>query len=168
MATVASRAYLKRTAAEKRRRESSDWWTPSIDSSRCYLAPTTPGFRPELHRVRKELASRYYQLMMGHAVIAPYLKFKIKTSDCDTCWWCEIGKRQTREHLFKECLHWKNEIKELWKKVQREMGWRNVRWKPISALFNERKATGAILDFLDKTGVGKMRGGVNPEDYDED
>jgi hypothetical protein len=41
-------------------------------------------------------------------------------------------------------------------------------WKPISALFDERKATGTILDFLDKTGVGKMRDGVNPEDYDED
>jgi hypothetical protein len=81
---------------------------------------------------------------------------------------CEIGKRQTREHLFKECLHWKNEIKELWRKVQRETGWRNVRWKPISALFDERKATGTILDVLDKTGVGKMRDGVNPEDYDED
>lgn len=85
MLHIASRAYLKRTAAEKRYRESSDWWAPSIASSRGYLARKTPGFCPELHRVRKVLASRYYQLMMGHAVIAPYLKYKIQTSDSDTC-----------------------------------------------------------------------------------
>lgn len=103
---------------------------------------------------------------MGHVFIAPYLKYKIKTSDSDTCWWCEIGKRQTREYLFKKCIHWKVEIKVLWRRVQREVGWRNYRWKPISELFNERRATGAISEFLDKTGVGKMRGGVDPEDYD--
>jgi hypothetical protein len=90
--------------------------------------------------------------MMGHAVIASYLKYKIKTSDSDTCWWCDIGIRQTREHLFKECLHWKKEIKELWRRVQRESGWRQYRWKPVSVLFNEKKATGAILEFLEKTG----------------
>jgi hypothetical protein len=143
MAAVASRAYLKRTVTEKRRRESSDWWAPSIESSRGYLPPKTPGFRPELHRVRKVLASRYYRLMMGHAVIAPYLKYKIKTSDSDTCCWCDIGIRQSREHLFQECLHWKREITELWRRVQRESGWRQYRWRPISALFNERKATAA-------------------------
>jgi hypothetical protein len=32
------------------------------------------------------------------------------------------------------------------------------RWKPISALFNERKATGAILEFSEKLVVGTMRG----------
>ncbi|KAI5802362.1 hypothetical protein FPQ18DRAFT_300497 [Pyronema domesticum] len=75
----------------------------------------------------------------------------IKKSDSDECWWCEIGKRQTREHLFKECLHWKVEITELWRRVSKDVGWRNHRWKPISSLFNEKKATGAILEFLDKT-----------------
>jgi hypothetical protein len=85
MANVASRAILKRRAAENKSREASTWWTPSIERSRGYLARKTPGFRPELRYVRKVLASRYYQLMMGHAVIAPYLKYKIKTSDSDTC-----------------------------------------------------------------------------------
>jgi hypothetical protein len=41
-----------------------------------------------------------------------------------------------------------------------------VRWKCISALFNVIAVTGAILNFLDKTGVGKMRGGINPEEVD--
>lgn len=151
VATYVSRAFLKRLVAETRRKDSSDWWTPSIARSHGYRPPKTLGFRPELHKVRKELASRYYQRMTGHAVIAPYLKYKIKKSDSDECWWCEIGKRQTREHLFKECLHWKVEITELWRRVSKDVGWRNHRWKPISSLFNEKKATGAILEFLDKT-----------------
>jgi hypothetical protein len=128
LTNVASAAYLKCRAAEKKRSEAVEWATPSIVASRDYKAPKTPRFRPELHRVRKELPSRYYQLMTGHTVIAPYLKYKIKTADSDECWWCEVpGKRQSREHLFKECLHWKEEIKELWRKVRRVTGWQNVR-----------------------------------------
>ncbi|KAI5786256.1 hypothetical protein FPQ18DRAFT_308810 [Pyronema domesticum] len=132
------------------------------------LSEKTTNFRPELHRVRKELASRFYQLMMGHAVIAPYLKYKIKTSDSDICWWCDAEKRLTREHLFKECQGWKDEIKELWKRVEWEAGWKNYRHKPISALFNDSRAMSAILEFLDKTGVGKMRGGMGQEAFAED
>lgn len=48
------------------------------------------------------------------------------------------------------------------------MGWRHYRHKPISALFNEKKATEAILKFLDKTEVGKMRGGIETEEDDEE
>lgn len=50
--------------------------------------------------------------------------------------------------------------------VQREVGWKNYRWKPISELFNARKATGAILEFLEQTEVGKMRGGGDPEEHE--
>jgi hypothetical protein len=61
-------------------------------------------------------------------------------------------------------MHWKEEIKALWRKVEKEVGWKRYHLKPISSLFNEKKATGAILEFLDKTGVGKMAGEV---DHDE-
>jgi hypothetical protein len=67
------------------------------------------------------------------------------------------GKRQTREHLFKECSRWRQEIKELWRRVAEGVGWRRAKWKPISALLREEKATEAILVFLRSTGVGKMR-----------
>jgi len=52
----------------------------------------------------KAIASRYctiYQLLTGHAFVAPYLKEKLKKTDSEQCWWCETGKRQTRDHLFK-------------------------------------------------------------------
>jgi hypothetical protein len=100
--------------------------------------------------VRKELASHYhyYQLMTGHTIIAPYLKERLGKIDSDRCWWCEIGKRQSLEHLFKECMYWKDDMKDLWRRVERDVGWKWYHWKPISSLFNEKKATGAILEFL--------------------
>ena len=47
---------------------------------------------------------------------APFLRDKFKWVDSDQCWWCSSG-RQSREHLFKECRAWKNEIRKLWKEV---------------------------------------------------
>jgi hypothetical protein len=105
---------------------------------------------------------------MWHAAIAPYLKFKIKTSGSDIFWWCDADRRQTRDHLFKECRGWKAEIKSLWQRVEKEVRWRHYRHKPILALFNDKKATGVILEFLDKSGVGKMRGGLEPEEIARD
>ena len=49
-------------------------------------------------------------------MIAPFLKDKFKWIESDVCWWCGLA-RQSREHLFKECVSWKQEIKKLWKKV---------------------------------------------------
>jgi hypothetical protein len=65
--------------------------------------------------------------------------------------------RQTREHSFKECMHWKDDINTLWQRMAKDVGprWKRYRWKAISELFNEKKATEAILGFLDRTGVGK-------------
>jgi hypothetical protein len=64
---------------------------------------------------------------------------KLKKHPSDECWWCEEGKRQTREHLFKECSRWRKEIKELWRRVAEDVGWRRAKWKPISALFGRRR-----------------------------
>lgn len=156
MLQVVSRAYLKRTATEKKCMESSNWWKLSIKESRGHLECKTPNFRPELHHVRKELASQFYQLMMGHAVIARYLKYKIKASDSDICWWCDADRWQTRDNCG-----WKEEIKHLWKRVEKDVGWRHYLYKPILALFNDNQVTEAILEFLDMTGVENMRGGID-------
>jgi hypothetical protein len=119
-------ADLKRCAAEKRSQETTDWVKVSITASRGYLERKSPNFPLKLCRIRKELALRYYQLMTGHVVIAPYLKHKIKMSDSDSCWWCEKDVHHTREHLFKECPHWKEDIQMFWRKVAEEVG---PRWK---------------------------------------
>ena len=64
----------------------------------------------------KDQASRFFQLASGHAMIAPFIKEKFGWVESDSCWWCGCG-RQSREHLFKECRTWKDEIRLLWKEV---------------------------------------------------
>ena len=75
-----------------------------------------PKIPEALRKAPKALASRFFQLASGHAMTAPFLKEKFKWTDSDLCWWC-TRSRQTREHLFKECSTWKQEIRKLWKEV---------------------------------------------------
>ena len=76
-----------------------------------------------LQKAPKELASRFFQLSSGHAMIAPFLKEKFGWIESDSCWWCS-GGRQSREHLLKECKTWKEEIRTLWKEVGEASGGR--------------------------------------------
>ena len=62
---------------------------------------------PTPAKASKAVASRYYQLRTGRALIGPYLK-KIGKCASDTCWWCDCGVKQSREHLFKSCKKWKS------------------------------------------------------------
>ena len=122
-------------------------------------------------------------------MIAPFLKDKFGWVESDQCWWCGSG-RQSREHLFKECRAWKNEIKELWKKVgdisnndrdrknntqvgrknreRRKKGFgfvpRENRVRPgnctVGRLLGDSRFTEAVLDFLRDTKVGLIKKGV--------
>ena len=152
----ASLAYLKRRATEERSARTKEWIHGSAKLRKSYILPPSAGIRRELRNVNKGVASRYYQLLTGHALIGPYLKDKIKKKDSDHCWWCGLAKRQTREHLFKECSRWKHQIDVLWKTLRKDLGWKKFRQKPISRLFAQPKATGAILKFISDTDVGKL------------
>jgi len=99
-------------------------------------------------------------LLTGHALVAPFLKDKLKKTDSDQCWWCETGKRQTRDHLIKECGRWKTEINVLWTTIGKKLGWKHHRNKKISKVFRQEKATGAILQFLRDTDIGKIKNGA--------
>ena len=46
-------------------------------------------------------------------MVAPFVKEKFGWLESDLCW-CDMA-RQTREHLFKECITWRDEIRELWR-----------------------------------------------------
>ena len=107
-------------------------------------------------------------------------------TDSDRCWWCNRG-RQSRDHLFKECVMWKKEIDELWKEVGRVSGRRGeekddrdggpfrsrkgfgfhvrqARARPsnttVRELLSNNRYTDAVLDFLGKTRVGEVKEGV--------
>ena len=145
-----------------------------------------PKIRRELRKAKKGVASRFFQLLSGHAMTAPFLKDKWRWTDSDQCWWCGRG-RQSREHLFKECTTWKKEIRELWEEVgkisgrRRETGKerderayrsrkgfgfhvRQARARPsnttVRELLSDERYTSAVLDFLSKTRVGEVKEGV--------
>lgn len=164
---TASLAYLKRKTADIRREETKKWITNRTSKSKAYILREKTEMRKLLKNEKKEVASRFYQLLMGHAVIAPYLKEKLKKMESDVCWWCESGRRQTRELLFKEYQRWKAEMRDLWKRVGRDVGRRQAKWKSMSKLFREERAEGAILEFIRKTGVGKKNGTREPAENDE-
>jgi len=105
-------AYLKRQETEAKSIGTKEWIEERTKQRQSYISPRKPGFRKELKSEGKADASRYYQLLTGHALIAPSPKDKLKITDSDQCWWC--GGKQTREHLFKFCTGWKSEINVLW------------------------------------------------------
>ena len=103
--------------SQARREANREWGTlvSLLDRKRSYTTLRRPrGNIPkilrELQKAPKELASRFFQLASGHAMIAPFLKEKFGWLESDMCWWCGRG-RQTREHLFKECSTWKERLK---------------------------------------------------------
>lgn len=151
---------------------------------RTFQLPTDrsrPRIRPQLRGAPKRVASRFYQLLSGHAMIAPFLNDRWGWVDSSRCWWCNKG-RQSREHLFKECNTWKNEIRELWTEVGRLSGKREEEDRPfksrkgfgyrvqqararpsnttIRELLSDDRYTEAVLGFLDRTRVGEIGGGA--------
>ena len=103
--------------------------------------------------------------------------------ESDVCWW-RCGGRQSREHLFKECRTWKSEIRKLWTEVGEISGAgtnggenRGVyeiykgrkgfcfgvakrKRRPVRDLLSDERFTEAVLKFLEETGVGKVKQGV--------
>ena len=76
--------------------------------------------------------------MSGHALTASFVKEKFGWLESDTSWWCGSA-RQSREHLFKECLAWKKEINELWKKVGEAPGVAGGREGMIAGVYRGEK-----------------------------
>jgi hypothetical protein len=56
-----------------------------------------------IFQAKKQLSSRFFQLKIGHAIIAIYLK-RIQKINNTHCWWCS-DRNQTIEHLFFNCKH---------------------------------------------------------------
>ena len=187
----ASLAFLRRRITERTNRR---WITDTADRTKrrgggrgAFETPgraAVPRIRPLLRTTRKRVASRYYQLLSGHAMIAPFLKEKWGWTDTDSCWWCEKG-RQSRDHLFKDCRAWEREIRELWNTVgkisgKRELGKgmdgpfrsrkgfgfhvRQARARPsnttVRELLSNSMYTEAVLVFLEKTRVGEIKDNV--------
>jgi hypothetical protein len=101
----------------------------------------------------KRHASRFYQLKTGHCLTGQHLHWT-KSRPSPQCWWC-ASEIQSRDHLFKECVEWKEQQKTLWAEVRKETGRWKSRWKVRDLLADER-CTRAVLDFLSTTDVGRL------------
>ena len=190
--SVVSKSFLKATL---RHRAVSSWRDCIIRGGkgrRPYRIPRegmVPRTPTVLGRTEKSLAARFFQLASGHSMTAPFLRDKFGWVDSDQCWRCS-GGRQSREHLFKECHAWKNEIRELWKEVgkisnnDRDMedntrGRRRNKGKrkkgfgffpresgvrpgncTVGRLLGDSRFTEAVLSFLRNTKVGLIKKGV--------
>jgi hypothetical protein len=55
----------------------------------------------EIFMVQKRLSNRFFQIKIGHAITAKYLK-RIKKLDFANCWWCD-NRNQTIKHLLLKC-----------------------------------------------------------------
>ena len=185
-----SLAFLRRRVTE---RKTMQWITDTAERAKgrkggrgAFATPgrgARPGIRPLLRTTGKRVASRYFQLLSGHAMIAPFLRDRWKWTDTDRCWWCEKG-RQSRDHLFKECKTWEKEIRELWSTVGRISGKKEVkdekepfksrkgfgfhvrqaRARPsnttVRELLSDSRYTEAVLEFLRRTRAGEVKEGV--------
>ena len=90
-----SLAYLRRRATERTTRR----WREDIEESnagrRSFRLPTAtsrPGIRPQVGIAPKGVAARFFQLLSGHAVTAPFLEERWGWIDTDICWWCNKGR----------------------------------------------------------------------------
>ena len=100
----------------------------------------------------KRLASRYYQLKVGHCRTGEYLH-RAKVRPTAQCWWCQCPS-QTRDHLFKVCPEWKVQQKILWAEVKQEGRWKS-RWKSRDLLADGRCGQ-TMLVFFSTANVGRL------------
>jgi hypothetical protein len=85
----------------------------------------------------------------------PPSRHRTKSRPSPQCWWCASKRPQTRDHLFKECIEWKEQQKTVWAEVRKETGrWKSC-WKVRDLLADER-CNRAVLDFLSTTDVGRL------------
>ena len=153
----ASLSHLTRVTTETRANATAEWIRTHCGRRRRYNPPKGGKMRKDLAKAPKELAGRFYQMLSGHAATAEHLK-RVGQTDSDTCFWCGSGERQTRHHLFVKCRRWMPEIRRLWQKARAGTGEGGA--PSIRKLFGNEKNTKAILEFLEKTKVGKMPGRV--------
>jgi len=108
-----SLANVKRGFSEQKWADSKNWTRKKLAraSNRKYRPG---GFQKPDHTVakaRKRLAARFYQLKTGHYLTGQYPAWTTRRPDA-TCWWCQYHT-QTRDHPFKHCPEWKNQLRTL-------------------------------------------------------
>ena len=108
---------LKREISEKKWVETRQW-AGGRTSRKKYRMPDSQKPNCAVANSTKRLASRFYQLKMGHCLTGQYLNWT-KSRTTPQCWWCRY-RSQNQDHLFKECPEWKPQQKILWAEVKKD------------------------------------------------
>jgi hypothetical protein len=106
----------------------------------------------------KRIASRYYQLKVGHAAIGAYLK-KVQAQESGTCRGCHAPS-ETVYHLLFECREWRRQRGALYTALEKAKVALPTAAEdhPEGRILGDPRATKAILQFLTNTTVGTRRG----------
>lgn len=124
------------------------WLQETLGDRQGNILPTTNKPDENAMKAPKRLATRYYQLKIGHAVIGTHLK-RINTIHDDRCWWCNEGERQTIRHLLKFCPKWRRERETLSKSIKKNLWY----YHDMAHMFEGKDSTEHILKFLQTTEV---------------
>ena len=158
-----SLAYTYRTRTEVARAQRQQWLTKalgrrSLAAQRAYRA--LPGWKldPTVAAAPKRIASRYYQLKVGHAAIGAYLK-KVQAQESGTCRGCHAPS-ETVYHLLFECREWRRQRGALYTALEKAKVALPTAAEdhPEGRILGDPRATKAILQFLTNTTVGTRRG----------
>jgi hypothetical protein len=163
--SVSSNGYKVASVAAQRAAEQSPKAMRSASLSYVKQAvsgrwkPTTR-LNKHVKGARKSCATRYLQLRPGHAITAVHLTRIGKAKDA-RCWWCN-SSRQTVAHLLLECRKWRREREVMVQKLKAKV--LTVSKMPdrknLEVMFAD-KATVDMLEFVEKTEVGKRAGAEN-------
>jgi hypothetical protein len=113
---------------------------------------------PALTVAPKRIASRYYQLKIGHAAIGAYLQ-KVQAQESGACRGCQAPS-ETVYHLLFECREWRRQRGALYRALVKA----NIALPtaaedhPEGRIFGDPRATKAILQFLTDTTSGTHQG----------
>src|SRR5688572_4538580 len=104
----------------------------------------------------------FWQFACGHALTGEYLKDTLQKTENDSCGYCASGAQQTRTHLFTQCTALRDEVKDLQREclgtLRREAkkkGKKPPKTVAVGTLFAQECLTGAVMDFLKRTKIGR-------------
>jgi hypothetical protein len=109
--------------------------------------------RPEVKGWSKKDTGVFMQMASGHALIKPHLK-RIGKEETEECRWCESGERETRGHLFGRCKTFTQDRRKLYSRLRKDCKLKEKLHWPVRRLFQEEKATAAVMAFLRNTSIG--------------
>ena len=146
-------AYIRRACTEARRKAVEEWADQhAVQGAHrrgsAYRPPKGWGLDKIAAKAPKRLASRYYQLKIGHAPIGTYLH-RIKARDSPECKTCG-ALRETVSHILFECRGRRGARRVLYRGLV-DAGVpipTAAEDSPEARLFSEPRATAALLQFV--------------------